>query len=208
MEFKPLSNLPEQIAEHISTKIIRMEYKPGERLFETTIAKEFGISRSPIREAFRILEKKRLVNLIPRHGAVVTEISETYKHNLFDILISLVTLSAYKCIEHGTEENFIHIHEIANQAIKYAEQNNFMEYYNSIVKFALACLRATKNILLEQMVFDLMPCFQRILYASFSIAGQDLNKNSEIVKIGAKYLKEGNKEMAAKTVHNFIISFS
>ena len=75
MTFKVSSSLSEQIAEYISDRIIRMEIKPGERILETNIAKEFGVSRSPIREALRILEKTRLLELIPRRGARVAEMS-------------------------------------------------------------------------------------------------------------------------------------
>ena len=94
MTFKVSSGLAEQITEYISDKIIRMEIKPGERVLEINIAKELGVSRSPITEALRILEKTRLVELIPRKGARVTEMSENfieqliYLNNQLKILIN------------------------------------------------------------------------------------------------------------------------
>lgn len=206
MGFKIQLSLPEQISDYIGKKIISLEYKPGERIMETAIAEELGVSRSPIREALRILEKKRLVHLIPRRGASVTEITELFANNLFDILTSLLSLIAYKCIEYGTEEDFQNIQNATDQAIQFAQKNDPEAYFESVVNFALACLKATNNELLEEMIFDLMPCLQRVLYASFSIDGQDLTRNVEIVKTGTRYIMEKNQEMAAKTVCEYIAS--
>jgi len=66
MEFKPSKNLAEQIALYLGERIIRFELKPGERLIEEELARDLKVSRSPLREALRILEKKWLIDLIPR----------------------------------------------------------------------------------------------------------------------------------------------
>lgn len=56
-------------------KIITGELKPGQKLNECSLAEELGISRPPLRETFRILEKDHLVVTIPRKGTYVTELS-------------------------------------------------------------------------------------------------------------------------------------
>jgi DNA-binding GntR family transcriptional regulator len=56
-------------------KIITGELKPGQKLNESTLSLELGISRPPLREAFRLLEKDHLVVNIPRKGTFVTELS-------------------------------------------------------------------------------------------------------------------------------------
>jgi DNA-binding GntR family transcriptional regulator len=76
MEFKPSKNLAEQIAQYLSDKIILFQLKPGERLIEEDLARDLGVSRSPLREALRILEKKWLVDLIPRREARVSVLNE------------------------------------------------------------------------------------------------------------------------------------
>ena len=52
-------NIPDILTRDISEKIIRNEIKPGERIMEARIAEEMGVSRSPVREALRILEKNK-----------------------------------------------------------------------------------------------------------------------------------------------------
>ncbi|MCK4739542.1 MAG: GntR family transcriptional regulator, partial [Deltaproteobacteria bacterium] len=71
---KPLT-LRERIVEFIKDSITSARLKPGERVPEQEIAESFGISRTPIREAFRQLESEGFITFIPRKGAVVSEIT-------------------------------------------------------------------------------------------------------------------------------------
>jgi DNA-binding GntR family transcriptional regulator len=75
MAFTISRNLSDQIADHLIEKVIRFEIMPGERILEQKVAEELGVSRSPVREAFRILEKTGLVELIPRCGVRVTSVT-------------------------------------------------------------------------------------------------------------------------------------
>ncbi len=74
--FKPTKNLSDQIADHLIEEIITFKISPGDRLLEQKVSEELGVSRSPVREAFRILEKTGLVELIPRCGARVSGFTE------------------------------------------------------------------------------------------------------------------------------------
>ncbi|MFW6284555.1 MAG: GntR family transcriptional regulator, partial [Desulfosalsimonas sp.] len=72
MDFSVSSGLAEQIAAYLEDRIIRLEIKPGQRIREAAVAEELGVSRSPVREALRILENNLVVEIIPRRGARVT----------------------------------------------------------------------------------------------------------------------------------------
>jgi DNA-binding GntR family transcriptional regulator len=204
MTFKVSSSLAEQITEYISDKIIRMEIKPGERVLENNIARELGVSRSPIREALRILEKTRLVELVPRKGARVTEMSENFIEQLCDIFSALMGLTGKKCVENGTSQDFKRIDNAAKTCQRCVQDGDTYGYYRSVFDFAMACLKATKSPLLQQMVSELMPSIQRLLYASFSIKGEDLKNNVEIVLIGNQYVQDRNGLMAEHTVCEYI----
>ncbi len=204
MTFQISSNLSEQIAEHITDKIIRMEIRPGERIMETAIADELSVSRSPIREALRILEKNRLVELIPRRGARVTELSESFIAHLCDILAVLLGLTARQCVENGSDSDLKTIDNAAKTSELCVNSCDVYGYYKSIFDFAVACLKATGNPLLEQMVADLMPNVRRILYASFSSKKEELQKNVEIVLTGNRFVQERNGTMAEKTVCDYV----
>ncbi len=72
-EFIPLR---ESVYITLRTAILRGTLKPGERLLEIPLSEKLGVSRTPIREAIRKLEREGLVNMKPRHGAIVASITE------------------------------------------------------------------------------------------------------------------------------------
>lgn len=86
--------IPSQIADALALDIIQERYGPGDRLNEVQIAAQWGVSRSPLREALRILEKKGLVVITPQRGARVTALSLQEMEQLFEIRAVLVGLAA------------------------------------------------------------------------------------------------------------------
>lgn len=95
--FRPegaMLSLPEQIADRICNAILAGEIGPGERIQEIPVATAFNVSRGPVREALRLLEKEGLVTFSPRRGAQVTELSIEEVEQLFDIRAALSVLAA------------------------------------------------------------------------------------------------------------------
>ena len=82
-------SLPEQIAARLSERIVAGNYPPGQRIMEQAVSAEFGVSRGPVREALRLLERDGLVTILPRRGAQVTTLSIEEVREIFDIRASL-----------------------------------------------------------------------------------------------------------------------
>lgn len=82
-------SLAEQIAAQLSRRIVSGAYAPGQRIFEQAIAAQFAVSRGPVREALRLLEKDGLVTILPRRGAQVTDLSVDEVREIFDIRAAL-----------------------------------------------------------------------------------------------------------------------
>ena len=82
---RALLTLPEQIAERIFESIASGEYAPGDRIREETLAEQFEVSRGPVREALRILEKDSVVRILPNRGAHVTQLSIKEVGDIFAI---------------------------------------------------------------------------------------------------------------------------
>lgn len=204
MDFQKPTSLAEQIADYIGKKIIRWEIQPGERIREALIAEELDVSRSPVREALRILEKNRLVELHPRKGARVTPVSTEYIESLYDVLTELLGLVGVKCTENSTPDNLKPIQEAMEKARDCAQAGDTAGYNDAVIQYGLACLAAAGNPLLEQMIFDLLPGIRRIFYATFAYGKEDLRKNAAVVQLGTRYIRDGNAEMASKTVREWI----
>lgn len=78
-------SLPEQIASQLSARIVSGQHAPGQRIMEQAIAAEFSVSRGPVREALRLLERDGLVTILPRRGALVTSLTTAEVKEIFDI---------------------------------------------------------------------------------------------------------------------------
>jgi DNA-binding GntR family transcriptional regulator len=203
--FAPKETLAVQIAQHVSDKIIRSELKPGEKIQEEKLAEELGVSRSPVRESLRILEKARLVEVVPRHGARVTEMTAAFVDYLFDILGELYALGARRFAERSTEEDRERLWDRTEQLIRAAEGGDVLDYYQAFIEYSRAGLQGSKNPLLEEMLLgDLDASMRRAEYEAVSIQVGNLKKNAEFFKRITKYsAQEADGEMAAKAVRAF-----
>ena len=89
-EYMPLRAL---VFTTLRQAILKGELQPGERLMEIQLADKMGVSRTPIREAIRKLEKEGLVTMIPRKGAEVAGISEKMLKDVLEVRMTLETLA-------------------------------------------------------------------------------------------------------------------
>jgi DNA-binding GntR family transcriptional regulator len=94
-------SLAEQIAEQIGNAIIRGELPPGERVREEEVAGRFSVSRGPVREALRILERDGLIRIQARRGARVTQLTVDEVDEVFELRCALLGVAARRVAEHG-----------------------------------------------------------------------------------------------------------
>ncbi len=86
--------LRDVVFQTLRTAILRGELKPGERLMELQLAAQLGVSRTPIREAIRMLEQEGLAIMIPRKGAEVAQMTEKDVDDVLQIRCVLEELAA------------------------------------------------------------------------------------------------------------------
>ena len=94
MTFKAPDSLAEQIAHHLAERIIRGELKERERIQEQKVTQTLNVSRGSVREALLILERRHLVNILPRRGAQVSELSPQHVESLYALIVQLYILLA------------------------------------------------------------------------------------------------------------------
>src|SRR5690554_5522946 len=99
MRFQAPESLSEQIAQHIGQRIVIRDLKPGERIQELKVAGELNVSRGSVREALLILERRHLVEIYPRRGAVVSDLTPASVNALYDIYIDLLCMLGRKVLE-------------------------------------------------------------------------------------------------------------
>lgn len=79
---------------HLESAILTGKLKPGERLVEKSLAERLRMSRTPIREALRRLEERGMVRILPRRGAVVSDISPSDVENIYAVRSHLEVFAA------------------------------------------------------------------------------------------------------------------
>ncbi len=204
MDFKPSKNLAEQIAQYLADKIILFQLKPGERFIEEDLARDLGVSRSPLREALRILEKKWLVELIPRREARVSMLNEKVIICTGDILKEIYGLVARKAAEFGTKEEHRAMAKCLSLMEDCARNNNRREYFDALIDYEIACLKAAKNVVLNILLKDLWPSCRRVQYASQKLRSESLMEPVELFTQAQQCIEEGNGDRAAAIVRDII----
>ena len=96
--------IAEQIAAHVGDEIIKGQRRPGESLNEQRLADAFEVSRGPVRDAIRILEREGLATIYARRGAVVTDLSIDEVREIFEIRVGLLEIVARKVAAAHTPE--------------------------------------------------------------------------------------------------------
>ena len=203
MDFKPSNNLCAQIAEYLSVQIIKGDLKPGERIKEAILAQELGVSRGPIREALYILERKRLVEMRPRRGAKVTQMSASYATSLYDIIVELYGLAARKAAENRSNKDLQAIRHALKVIKDCANKGDVPGYYDAIFQLALVGEKAAKNPLLEQTLGDLEPITRRVQFASLRHRTEDLKKSVAFFERFVQYTEAKDGEMACQTIRAY-----
>lgn len=196
-------SLPEQIARYLTDKIVRGELGAGDRIVEQSLAEELKVSRGPIREALRILEKSMLLDLTPRHGARVTELSPAFVNWLYDILTELYALLARKAAQNHDAGDLEDMRSAVAKIQEAVEDEDPREYYDAIFEFAAVAMRASRNPLLARILADLEPSTRRVQYATLSRRTHDLRENMKYFQNTGRHVENGDAESAYRTIHDY-----
>ncbi|MBI3372587.1 MAG: GntR family transcriptional regulator [Betaproteobacteria bacterium] len=148
-------SLPEQIAERIGNTIIRGGYEPGARIQEQEVADQFHVSRGPVREALRILERDGLVQIHARRGAQVTQLNVGEVNDLFELRISLLGLAARLAAERRDPDFMARMRASVETLSKIAKSGDADAYTNAVYRHNLLLADGSGNRFLRNMVFSL-----------------------------------------------------
>ena len=96
---RPHGRKETSVADYLSAAILNGRFVPGQRLIEAELTTNLGVSRGPVREAFRRLSAEGLIEIVPNRGAVVRRLSMVEAIELFEIRMELEALAARKAAE-------------------------------------------------------------------------------------------------------------
>lgn len=117
-------SITEKVVTALRKGILSGSLKPGTRLVEAHLAAQLGVSRAPVREAFRILEPEGLVVLEPNGGTFVAEISEDDLREIFTVRGVLEGLAMRLVAGHVTKEGLAQLSHIVERMEEAASRND------------------------------------------------------------------------------------
>ena len=164
--------LREKILETIREAILKGDLKPGEKVAEPELAERFGISRTPIREAFRQLESEGYLTVVPRKGAVVAALSERDVQEYYAVKSILEGYAAELAAKNLTDKELAKLEAINDRLKKLASEGDVKTFYKVHHEFHDTFLKAANNSKLYELIVQLGQKFSRLRMASLSVEGR------------------------------------
>ena len=155
------TTLREKIVETIRGAIVNGQIPAGTRVAEPELADRFGISRTPIREAFRQLESEGFITVIPRKGAVVASLSAKDISDFYDLKMVLEGYAARCATKVLTEKDMIKMEAVNRQMEAAAEKKDLRKVLALHNEFHEIFLKACGNEKLYAIVQNMVMQFQR-----------------------------------------------
>ena len=185
--------------------ILSGKYKENDELKEITIGEELGVSRTPVREAFRQLELEGLIQIIPNKGAYVTGITIEDVKDIYMIRSKLEGLCASWACEHITDEQLEEMEENIYLAKFHAEKGHFEQMSELDSRFHEIMYEACQSKMLEHLLRDFHQYVQRVRKKTLSTIDRSLASNAEhqaiMEAIKAKNAQKAD-ELATLHIHN------
>jgi len=176
--------LYEEVAELLRQRIFSRELAPGSWIDELKIAEAYGISRTPLREALKVLAAEGLVTMKVRRGAYVTEVSERDLRDVYHLLGLLESDAAAVVAKNATEEQLLELQTLHRQLENAAQPDlaNRERFFSINEQFHMLLLDIADNRWRNQMVADLRKVMK-------------LNRHNSLLKSGR--IEESLKEHRA-----------
>lgn len=197
--------LYEQVAERLRSRIFAHELPQGGWIDEQALALEYGISRTPLREALKVLAAEGLVVLKPRRGCYVTELSEQDIDEVFPVMAMLEGRVAELAARRATSADFSRLAAIHEDLEKHAAANNADRFFEANQRFHTALQEIAGNRYLAQLIDDARKLIKLTRRDSLRLEGrlkQSLQEHREILEA----LRAKDAAQARQAMHDHLLS--
>lgn len=199
------SALYQQVAERLRGRIFAHQLPPGSWLDEQSLAQEYGISRTPLREALKVLAAEGLVMLKPRRGCYVTELSEADLDEIFPVIALLEGRCAALATQHTKADDLRRltaIHERLEECVRTGDADRFFEANHD---FHAALQELAGNRWLSQLIDETRKLLKLTRRDSLRLDGrlkQSLAEHRGILKA----IRQHDDSQAGQLMHEHLLS--
>ncbi len=173
---KPLREI---VYEELKRQIMVGEIAPGTRMMEVELADEMGVSRTPVREAIRKLEKEGLVTIEPRRGAYASDISAKDMVDILEVRQDLEGMAAGIAAQKITDEGRIELENIARSYKESVDREDIEEIIKNDEAFHKYIVGLSGNKTLIKMVSQVQELALRFRYIYYEDFSRFKNQPSE-----------------------------
>ncbi|NKB58840.1 MAG: FCD domain-containing protein [Alphaproteobacteria bacterium] len=158
--------LTSQVATTVRDMIVEDKLKPGERIRERQLASELNVSRTPLREALKILESEKLVEILPNRGAVVADPAPEDVRGMLQVIGALEALGGRHAAENATDEEIAEIRALHYEMLAAYSRKDRLTYFKLNQKIHGSIIAASRNAALMETHEQVNARVYRIRYRS------------------------------------------
>lgn len=199
------SSLRDQVFHKLRNDILSGKYQPGDELVESTLGKELGVSRTPVREAIRQLELEGLVELIPNKGTVVNGISVKDVKDIYSIRSKLEGLCAGWAARYRTQEELERLEETVYLSKFHAQKEHYEQVFELDSRFHEILYEASHSKILAHTLSDFHQYVQKARKLSITSRVRSKNSNEEHEKI-LEAVRAGDEKKAEELATQHILN--
>jgi DNA-binding GntR family transcriptional regulator len=149
------NSLHDEVAAQLRERIFAGELAPGTFLDEVTLAAEMKISRTPLREALKVLTAEGLVRHEPRRGCFVNQVTAKDLDEIFPVIALLEGRCAREAAAHATEADIAQLQVLHDRLSRHAKARRINDYYAANFEIHEAIIALADNRWLAQVIGDL-----------------------------------------------------
>lgn len=138
-------HLHDVLVERLRDLLTEGEFPPGEKINEKALTEAFGVSRTPLREALKVLASEGLVTLTPNRGARVAKLSEEDLDDVFPVLMSLEGLAGRLACERMSDGEIGRVEALQARMEKEFEDGDRSAYFHTNQEIHEAILEGSQN---------------------------------------------------------------
>ncbi|WP_368576299.1 GntR family transcriptional regulator [Acinetobacter baumannii] len=203
MNLEETESLSEQIVKYISEQIISGELVEGERIQELRIAKELDVSRGSVREALLLLERTHLIEIFPRRGAIVSEMSAQQVKALFDTNMMLLGHIVQRISETWRAHEADQLQLLLEQLLEHVKVGDIEKFYDAIFQYLAEQQDMVGNPYLMKFYKELLPSLRRSYFLTLNTSKRELQEAFALFKLVTDAILIRKSQQAALFMEDF-----
>ncbi|MHB8507995.1 MAG: GntR family transcriptional regulator [Candidatus Dormibacteria bacterium] len=196
--------MTERVYDNLKRDLITWRYKPGEALHEAALAAAHKVSKTPVREALNLLAREGYVDVLARHGYIVSPISVKDVQDIFQLRLMVEPAAAGLAAGKINEEQLRHLKTLSRISYRFGDPRSYADFLSANREFHTAVAWASGNGRLAALIERLLEDMERFFHLGLGLrdsSGEMVHEHDDLV--GA--LVGGNADLAEKIMCDQII---